>query len=591
MDKKKINKYCPLLKRLLLSYLAVTLFFLLLSVLFNLRGVNLIKKRLFNKAEKNFNLAKKFAKVPNQMTFSLISTLKFNYQLSQTAEIACRTIRIGGQYFTTNFQLTDGKKERLLSGKKNDSEVAEFKQSVSNLSNSVGELSKTANESLIIKILVDEKKIYNLAEFVSDLSNAFSWLMTDSKRIIVLLQNSDEIRASGGFIGSYARIAINNGHFGFFDITDIYNPEGQFDGFIEPPPGVKEYLSNGKSWQVTDSNWHVDFPTAAQDIKNMMSLGGEEDLDLIVAVNLEFIEKIISDLGTINLSDGSGHLTSENFTEHARADRDFFIPGSTEKVDFLANAFSHISLSMQVTSAEQQNRLLKTVLEQINQKNILFYSSDRKIQQLFSKYYIDGSLSSKNYMQVDLEDDLHQHLDKVINKEGELLPLLYIIESNVGINKANRRVKRSVEIKQNDKRILIVINYINDNIAPSPIPNWNPELHGANHLSYINYQRIVASPLFDVKEVWQDGKLIKGVDQNVIQTKGGEEFNQTGFLITVPEQERSEVKIVFENTGSQNLDKLLIVKQPGLTDVRYLMKTLNSEVEFLLNHDIVVDMK
>lgn len=48
----------------------------------------------------------------------------------------------------------------------------------------------------------------------------------EPQRYLVLLQNNNEIRPTGGFPGSYAALTIDKGKITDFKVDDVYNPDG-----------------------------------------------------------------------------------------------------------------------------------------------------------------------------------------------------------------------------------------------------------------------------------------------------------------------------------------------------------------------------
>src|SRR3989338_4365332 len=57
---------------------------------------------------------------------------------------------------------------------------------------------------------------------------------TGKKTYLVLFQNNLEIRPTGGFIGSYGLLTIEDGHVSDFRIFDVYQADGQLKGHVEP---------------------------------------------------------------------------------------------------------------------------------------------------------------------------------------------------------------------------------------------------------------------------------------------------------------------------------------------------------------------
>ena len=78
------------------------------------------------------------------------------------------------------------------------------------------------------------------------------------KRYLVLLQNSNELRPTGGFIGSIGKLLFDEGKMRDFTIQDVYAVDGQLKGHIDPPGPIRDLL-NQEHWYLRDSNWDPDF--------------------------------------------------------------------------------------------------------------------------------------------------------------------------------------------------------------------------------------------------------------------------------------------------------------------------------------------
>src|SRR3989339_1362482 len=83
------------------------------------------------------------------------------------------------------------------------------------------------------------------------------------KNYLILLQNNMELRPTGGFIGSFAKVSFEGGKLKKLDVNDSYAIDGQLGIHVEPPKEIKEDLGQ-KDWFMRDSNWEPDFPTSAR---------------------------------------------------------------------------------------------------------------------------------------------------------------------------------------------------------------------------------------------------------------------------------------------------------------------------------------
>jgi hypothetical protein len=75
---------------------------------------------------------------------------------------------------------------------------------------------------------------------------------------LVIYQNSNELKATGGFIGSASVLTVNRGI-----ASQLFEGSGIVDNFSVPPPEPVAYYNGEPAWLFRDSNWSPDFPTTA----------------------------------------------------------------------------------------------------------------------------------------------------------------------------------------------------------------------------------------------------------------------------------------------------------------------------------------
>ncbi len=143
---------------------------------------------------------------------------------------------------------------------------------------------------------------------------------------LVLLQNSDELRPTGGFIGTYGIFEFLNGDILRHDTHDVYHMDMPVkDKFkIEPPPELKKYLGVD-NWYLRDSNWSPHWPIAAAKAEWFFY---EEDkllpakdqinnfdgkFDGVIGITPQLVEDLLKIIGPVEI-EGIAY-TSENFTD------------------------------------------------------------------------------------------------------------------------------------------------------------------------------------------------------------------------------------------------------------------------------------
>ena len=379
-------------------------------------------------------------------------------------------------------------------------------------------------------------------------------LLTGKHKYVILLQNTDELRATGGFMGSYAVLELDQGLIQRLEIQDIYVPDGQYQGFTPAPPGLDTFLSGGKGLRLPNSNWNPDFPSASQDILQFFAFGNETEIEGVIAINLEVVEDILRVVGPLYLSDYDQTVTAENLSQLARMDRAEFFPGSQQKRRFLQALFTQLKLNTQALTTEQVSSIAKLLQNAALQKNLQLFSKDPLIQHIATTFQLDGQAISHGK-------------DRYF----------FLVESNVGINKANRLVSREVTLDLDQVQTKILMTF----------ENKNPETTlKTERGEYINYQRVLVPMSYTVNAVTVGENSLTSWDEQTLTTSTSEQLKQLGFLVPVPAESQQTVIITLSHPAFPLTD-ISIQKQSGLPSTPYLINTPFTQHSILLEQDKV----
>lgn len=84
-------------------------------------------------------------------------------------------------------------------------------------------------------------------------------------RYLVVLQNSDELRPGGGFIGNVGMVTLDAGDVKQSVFTDVYAVDNPVSAvWRDVPPAPLERYLGVDAWFFRDANWSPDFPTSAE---------------------------------------------------------------------------------------------------------------------------------------------------------------------------------------------------------------------------------------------------------------------------------------------------------------------------------------
>ncbi|HYV33868.1 MAG TPA: DUF4012 domain-containing protein, partial [Candidatus Limnocylindria bacterium] len=158
-------------------------------------------------------------------------------------------------------------------------------------------------------------KLYAANLALNNFNQVFSLgknLLVGSKNVLILMENNNELRASGGFIGTFGNLKLQDGHLSKINVSSVYDLDGQLKDIIRPPEPI---LNVNARWFLRDANWFSDFPSSAKKVSNFYEMEGGETPDLIIAITPNIIIDWLKITGPITLPKYGVTLTAENFVE------------------------------------------------------------------------------------------------------------------------------------------------------------------------------------------------------------------------------------------------------------------------------------
>jgi hypothetical protein len=366
------------------------------------------------------------------------------------------------------------------------------------------------------------------------------------KEFMVLLQNESELRAGGGFIGSWAVLSFEGGKLTNFDIKDIYEADGQLKGHVEPPAPIKNYLGEA-NWYMRDANYQADFTAAAKDIQWFLDKETGRKVDGVIGVDLAVTRAILGVTGEVYVPDFKEKINKDNIYEQAEfyAETNSFA-GSTQKASFLGALGKQLFETIKSLSPKKRIELVKTALDLFNQNEIQIAFNDKTAARIAADLGWDGAIYESKCPQSNCFADY-----------------LYIVESNFGVNKANyflnRDINEIVDISPAAIGRVLKINY--ENTAK------NSSWPGGDYKDYLRIYIPATANLAEVSLTDGSGTktVVSGTDLSVTQMGDKKEI---GFLATVPVGQKRTVSISYSDqidlskvTSFSYLD--YIQKEPG----------------------------
>jgi hypothetical protein len=134
---------------------------------------------------------------------------------------------------------------------------------------------------------------------------------------LIILQNEDELRPTGGFISAAGRVTLAAGKILTLTVTDAYQMDDFTKPYGDPPPPLWDIMGS-QLWLFRDSNWSPDFPTAARQAIELYTYTQGGTLDGVIALNQNVVEALLAGLGALTIDAAQPPLTAQTIRAYMR---------------------------------------------------------------------------------------------------------------------------------------------------------------------------------------------------------------------------------------------------------------------------------
>lgn len=294
----------------------------------------------------------------------------------------------------------------------------------------------------------------SLNTFIS-VSNKFKDFLgaTQDKRYLLVFQNNAELRASGGFLGSYALVDIRDGKIRNLEVPGggSYDTEGGMNVRVVAPKPL--WLVN-PLWHFWDANWWPDWPTTAKNLMWFYEKSDGPTVDGVISVTPTVVERLLAITGPIDLTKEYGLvITADNFWETVQkvVEHKNLVQTNPEALagipatSLVVESSLAIKQELEVNSDNKPKKIIGDLLakileilpQKLNQENLI------KILAL-----LEGSLSEKQVLAYFTDNNLQAEVAKY-NFAGEIkdspFDYLMVVNTNIAGQKSDRKMVEKIE--------------------------------------------------------------------------------------------------------------------------------------------------
>jgi len=338
--------------------------------------------------------------------------------LRSTAILSKLETATNGRFTTTFSDLSDSDRQQILSVIYQS--APELNGLKANLELSLDNLSKIHRIGILLPVnsqldniktqLTTATNLLNQVVPLTQLLPALAGYPQESE-FLVILQNNDELRPTGGFIGTYGIMPIKNGNPGEVVTEDVYHLDMPCIGKLTttPPDPIKKYMGVDY-WWLRDANFSPDFPTSAKQVESMFVAESEcagkpaVKPTAVIAINPGLISDLLSLVGPITV-DGATY-DSSNFqpllqytVEVAYADKNIT---SWNRKEVINAVVSELKKRLMSLPTKRLTEVLNIFQENIAKRNLQIYFDDNQQEQIAEQLNVTGEIkqSTSDYLMI-----------------------------------------------------------------------------------------------------------------------------------------------------------------------------------------------
>lgn len=509
-----------------------------------------------NSADRQTAFLRNFADINPEFTTTLIVL-----DAAQELALAAHNILTGMQ--PTLFFLAGGSEDETVVAQVSSGErVVEllrlgrgrFISAHENLTAAQSYLNQVELDAVSFDLLLMIEQMRNLLTELGDINNivlgapdllTVALGLENTQTYIVLAQNSDEIRPSGGYVSTWGWMQVRDARITNFDYspttrTSPYPPAEDLQSEVQLPSWWIQYRN--PVYAAWDGSWYADFPSTAEMAAWYYDAGNNpySPVNGVLAIDIVGFEYILQGLGEVYVEGYNELVTPQNFREVVYAIR-------AEESDlahkrFVAAVYRQILADWQTVDRERGAELVGTVLRALQERHImLYFTGSEELNNMVSTLGWSGAQT------------------RPLNHD-----YLMVVDANQG-NKSNRSIVRQLTYDialQRDGtatgRLAVAYDY--SAVVAANDPAVAPAHY--NDIDYNNLLQVFVPPdttLLDTDNLRSEPQTVTadGLTEFVVQTQVEYDSSER-FLFSY------ETPVVVERIGDYWHYRLLLQKQPGM---------------------------
>jgi hypothetical protein len=251
----------------------------------------------------------------------------------------------------------------------------------------------------------------------------------DGRRTYALVfQNEHELRATGGFIQAVALVTFDDGILIDSQVFSSYQLDNQLAAIVEPPQEIQDLLGEDRFY-LRDANWDPDFPNSASQISWFLQQILNREIDGVIAMNIEAFSQVLGAVGPLELPQYNEVITDRNLAERMEFHSEVTLVETSESNDYSVVLLRNLLQKVFTLSPDRVGLFLSSLQTAIAEKQLFVHLLDESESTVIAGLGWNGAL-------------LSPVCPTQLSSAPCFVDSLAIVDSNIGVNKANFHIKR-----------------------------------------------------------------------------------------------------------------------------------------------------
>jgi len=271
-----------------------------------------------------------------------------------------------------------------------------------------------------------KRQLPGLLVLLDDTENVFDIMfylfgVDEPRTIMLVFQNNSELRATGGFPGSYAIIKTKNGKIEELRVPGggFYDLKGSLAAAVDAPYPFHLF---SPMWQAWNFNWFPDWRESAKKASWFYEKSGGETVDTVIAFTPNVLEKLLALTGEIEMPEYDTKVNSENFVRMAQIEVELEYDKEENKPKkFIGDLLPKVVDKLLALNSDELINAWQVLSDSLEEKHILVYLRDDELEKRVLSFGWGGDVVSvpRDYLSVIHTNVAGGKTDRVIEVEIE----------------------------------------------------------------------------------------------------------------------------------------------------------------------------